>query len=110
MESVFGAPALERFDRYEAAQKKHLVSEPHHYLVAIGVHPDFQGKGYGGQLLQAAIDMAESDVDSMGIGLDTGSESNQKFYEKFGFDLVATEQLDDKIMRFMFRRNERFEK
>lgn len=107
MESVFGAKALERFDRYEAGQKKHLKQEPHHYLVAIGVHPDFQGQGYGGELLKAAIDLAEADEDSIGIGLDTGSESNQKFYEKYGFELVATEPLDEKVMRLMFRPNTR---
>ena len=107
MSSVFGSGALERFDRYEAAQKKHLKNEPHHYLVAIGVHPDFQGQGYGGALLKAAIDMAEADHDSTGIGLDTGSESNQKFYEKYAFELIATEPLDDKLMRLMFRPNVR---
>jgi ribosomal protein S18 acetylase RimI-like enzyme len=110
MESVFGSGALKRFDRYEAAQKKHLKSEPHHYLVAIGVHPEYQGEGYGGELLRAAIDIAEADVDSAGIGLDTGSESNQKFYEKYGFELIATEPLDDKMMRLMFRPNVRSRK
>jgi len=110
MESVFGAGAVERFGRYEEAQQKHTVGEPHHYLVAIGVHPDFQGKGYGGALLRTAIELAESDSESSGIGLDTGSESNQEFYEKFGFELVGTEKLQDKLMRFMFRPNERTRK
>ena len=103
MESVFGAGAVERFGRYEEAQKKHTVGEPHHYLVAIGVHPELQGKGYGGALLRAAIDLTEADEKSSGIGLDTGSDSNQKLYEKFGFKLLGTEQLDEKLMRFMFR-------
>lgn len=105
MERVFGAAAIERFGHYEEAQKKHLFERPHHYLVAIGVRPEFQGKGYGGALLRAAIKMSEGDPDSAGIGLDTGSEENQALYERFGFEVVGKEQLGDKTARFMFRPN-----
>jgi ribosomal protein S18 acetylase RimI-like enzyme len=100
---VFGSHAPERFHHYEEAQKRHLHPEPHHYLVAIGVHPDFQGQGYGGALLRACIALAEDDDSSAGLGLDTGSDSNQALYEHFGFSLVGTEMLGATKARFMFR-------
>lgn len=100
----FLGPAAEaRMDRYEEAQQRHKPKEPHHYLVAIGVHPDFQGRGLGGALLRASIALADADSNSAGLALDTGSEANQRLYEHFGFRVLATEVLDDKLARFMFR-------
>lgn len=103
VEKIIGPAASERLDRYETCQKRHAVAAPHHYLVAIGVHPDFQGLGYGGALLREAIRMVDEDPASAGIGLDTASDANQALYEKFGFKVIGTEQLDDKLARFMFR-------
>lgn len=105
VEQIIGPESSARIDLYDQAQKTNLHPEPHHYIVAIGVHPDFQGKGYGGDLLRAAIDYAESDRGSSGIGLDTGTEENQRLYEKFGFRLFATAQLGAKTARYMFRPN-----
>jgi len=104
--AAFIGPAAEaRMDRYEELQKRHLPEAPHHYLVAIGVRPEFQGKGLGGALLRAAIAMAEADPASCGIALDTGSDANQALYMRFGFQVTAVETLGDKRARFMFRPN-----
>ncbi len=100
----FIGPAAEaRMGAYEEAQQRHRPQAPHHYLVAIGVHPDHQGKGYGGALIRAAIAMAEADPESAGIALDTGSASNQALYEHFGFHVTGTETLGEKTGIFMFR-------
>jgi ribosomal protein S18 acetylase RimI-like enzyme len=59
---------------------------PHHYLFAISVHPDHQGKGVGGTLMRAAL--AEIDRKPMPAYLENSKERNIPFYQSFGFRIL----------------------
>lgn len=60
------------------------------YIYAMVVHQDHRGKGYGTQLLQAAIDTSRQQGMKR-VELDSGfpREQAHRFYEKFGFEKRA---------------------
>ncbi len=64
-------------------EKKNLDIGPYIYLMIIGVAPEFQGKGFGGNLLRALIEKAE--IERKAIYLETQAEGNVPLYEKYGF-------------------------
>ena len=65
--------------------KKSLNLGSHIHLLMMGVSQEFQGKGFGGKLLRALIEKAETEKKS--IYLETQKENNVKFYEKYGFSV-----------------------
>lgn len=67
-------------------RKKLLMPEPHWYLSAIGVDPDFQGEGIGSALMQHGI--ARADRGKRPIYLETDTDSNVRFYQHLGFDVL----------------------
>jgi len=73
---------LRQFDE----QRKKLVPEPHWYLMAIGVEPLHQGKGFGSALVRSG--MRRADQDGKVIYLETESEINVSFYERLGFEVI----------------------
>lgn len=86
--AVFSFPPTARkramgiFDYLDKVQRS-CISEPHYYLMALGVSPDMQGKGIGSKLIEPILRRA----DAMGYKcyLETETEINVKFYEKNGF-------------------------
>lgn len=105
-EGLIGQEAAARLGRYGALHERHDMTEPHHYLVALGVHPDFKGEGFGGKLMDHAVSLAEADPDSIGLCLDTENTVNLSFYQHFGLKVKASEWLDDLQVFFLFRPNE----
>ena len=65
--------------------KKDLNLGPYIHLLIMGVSQEFQGKGFGGNLLRALIEKAETD--KIPIYLETQKEENVNLYEKFGFSV-----------------------
>ena len=65
--------------------KKSLNLDPYIHLLIMGVSQEFQGKGFGGKLLRALIEKAETEEKS--IYLETQKEDNITFYEKYGFSV-----------------------
>jgi len=65
--------------------KKSLNLGPHIHLLIMGVSQEFQGKGFGGKLLRAVIEEAETERKP--IYLETQKEDNVSFYEKYGFSV-----------------------
>ncbi|MFX0141214.1 MAG: GNAT family N-acetyltransferase [Candidatus Hodarchaeota archaeon] len=65
--------------------KKSLNLGPYIHLLIMGVSQEFQGKGFGGKLLRAVIEKAETERKS--IYLETQKEENINFYEKYGFSV-----------------------
>jgi len=57
--------------------------EPHRYLDFIGVHPDHQGKGFGGALLASMTE----DCDERGVAayLESSNPLNEPLYARHGF-------------------------
>jgi GNAT superfamily N-acetyltransferase len=58
--------------------------EPHWYLAVIGIEPDRQGEGLGGELLNVVLDR----LDTTGVAgyLETSTVGNVAWYRRHGFD------------------------
>jgi ribosomal protein S18 acetylase RimI-like enzyme len=61
------------------------MKQPYLYLMVLGTQRTQQGKGLGTQLVKKMIDSLAPNIP---IYLETESEENVKFYEKFGFQVV----------------------
>jgi len=82
--------------------KRHTGNKPHWYLFYIGVHPDYQRKGYGSKLLRVVLDLA--DKEKHPCFLQNETDANQAFYEANGFRVMERHVFrDDVIMRSMVR-------
>ncbi|SPQ19948.1 a08f6527-b852-43f6-aec9-f94f86d60e1a [Thermothielavioides terrestris] len=55
------------------------------YLVYLGTKPSSQGRGYAARLLQDM--MARADAENRPIYLESSSQANNAYYEKFGFEV-----------------------
>ena len=101
----FMSPAAFRFfNQYMKFTTSVRPKERHHYLVFIGVHPEAQGKGYGTQLLNEIHRIVDSDVHSVGIGLDTENAANIAYYQRFGYALTGEKTLGDVTIYTLFRK------
>jgi ribosomal protein S18 acetylase RimI-like enzyme len=67
---------------------KRLMPDPHWYLLALGVKPEFQGQGIGGRLLAPML--ARLDREGALAYLETQTEQNVTFYQRRGFHVVET--------------------
>ena len=65
--------------------KKSLNLGPYIHLLIMGVSQEFQGKGFGGKLIRAVIEKAETERKP--IYLETQKEENVSLYEKYGFSV-----------------------
>ena len=81
-------------------EKKNLNIDPYIYLFTIGVSQEFQGKGFGGKLLRAVIEKADTERKPM--YLETQNEKNVSLYEKYGFYVVKKIDLPDPLNLPMF--------
>lgn len=63
----------------------------HLFVQVVAMDPDFQGRGYGKQMMNAINDLA----DHMGkaVYLECGGKKNPRFYEKFGYEVVHEQEL-----------------
>ncbi len=102
-ESV-GKDSFERVQRFMRLSRKYIPDEPFHYLAALGVHPDYQGEGFGRLLLDEVHAVSEKHPMSSGVYLDTASLKNVEMYEYFGYRQIAQDKLDNIVdIWFMFR-------
>ena len=76
---------LEQMDRYHP-------SEPHWYLPMIGVDPAKQGNGYGSALLKHALERC--DGEGKLAYLESSSPKSIPLYQRHGFELVGTIQVE----------------
>ncbi|OGN90844.1 MAG: hypothetical protein A2158_05175, partial [Chloroflexi bacterium RBG_13_46_14] len=103
-ETAIGLESFNRIKRYMKMNKEHTPERPHHYLAALGVHPDFQGQGFARILLDRMHEISENHGISTGIYLETAKMKNVEMYEHFGYSLSAIEKLDGIVdLRYMFR-------
>lgn len=84
-----GRRCTRRYLDYQAALAGCMPTEQVHVVPMLGVHPQFQGKHYGEQLLQAVHDWCAEDPDTQGVVLDTGNEHYLSFYERHGYQEVG---------------------
>lgn len=71
---------------YVSSTHRHHASFPHWHLSPMGVAPSFQGQGYGGAMLKAML--ARLDREEVPCFLETQSERNVTFYQRYGFRVV----------------------
>jgi ribosomal protein S18 acetylase RimI-like enzyme len=76
-------------------------TDQHWHLGPIGVLPSHQGSGVGSQLMQRFCE--EVDACSARAYLETDLDKNVRFYEKFGFEVVATSEIFQVENRYMLR-------
>ena len=87
--SVTGWSGLMRFvNAMNEFEKKHehYAPEEHYYLFVLGVEPEFQGKGIGGQLMKPVLDRADSEKQP--CYLESSNPRNIPFYERHGFRVM----------------------
>ncbi len=75
--------------------KKSLNLGPYIHLLIMGVSQEFQGKGFGGKLLRAIIEKAETEM--VPIYLETQKEANVNLYKKYGFSVKKKIILPDPL-------------
>jgi GNAT superfamily N-acetyltransferase len=61
-------------------------TDPHHYLMLLGVVPDQQGTGIGSALLRAVLDIADAAGEP--AYLEATSPRNRALYERHGFEVT----------------------
>ena|SRR5688572_24217451 len=87
---AIGADAAGRFGRmvdYAEALHHRDMTNPHWYVMVLGVAPAFQGQGYGRALLQPMLDRAE--LEGVPCYLETTQPKNVSFYRRLGFDVLV---------------------
>jgi GNAT superfamily N-acetyltransferase len=99
--AVLGEAAWGRFlavNRYMDEVQSRVAPPPCLYLVQLGVNPDQQGRGLGGQLLRRFLVAAEDAGLTAYLG--TSEPKNLGFYRRHGLEVVADEVEPDSGLRF----------
>lgn len=89
LKETIGDDAYQRLVAYELQSS---IGEPkvlHHFLGMIGVHPNFQKKGYAAALMNFVKEIASKNPESNGVCLSTEIPSNVPFYERFGYRVIS---------------------
>ena len=81
------AAAWGRAARYAHALEGAHPKEPHWYLKAIGVDPDWQGRGVASPLLRSRLERC--DQEGQPAYLETSKPDNVPLYEHFGFRSIG---------------------
>merc|ERR1712154_182898 len=68
--------------------------QKHWYVEAVAVDPDEQSKGYGREIIEKLIALADSQ--GMDCYLEAGGEAHCRYYERFGFRVQTIKMLNDK--------------
>ena len=98
-----GLKASIRFDgltKYFDEPHKRILPGAHWYLQALGVSPEFQGQGYGTNLLGQVF--SHLDVHNLPYFLETPLEIDVKFYQRVGFEVRDNLQLKDQNINLWF--------
>ena len=100
-----GEQAAARLEQFGDLVGVHHPQQPHFYLVAIGVLPEVQGRGYGRGLLNAVHEMSQAHPFSTGVGLDTETPTNVPLYQHFDYQITGQGRLEEIDVWFFFRPN-----
>jgi GNAT superfamily N-acetyltransferase len=87
---IFG-PDLDRWRTLEEATGGHHLHGPHHYLLAIGVHPDLHGRGLGSRLLTHR----HPHVKPHPAYLEATSPDSRRLYQRLGYHDLGELHLPD---------------
>ncbi|MDB9529354.1 GNAT family N-acetyltransferase [Oscillatoria sp. CS-180] len=79
------------FTVFETLERYH-PDEPHWYLPLLGVDPYQRNKGYGSALMHHTL--AQCDRDQVSAYLESSSVKSIPFYERHGFEVLGTLQVE----------------
>ena len=102
---LIGEKAFTRVEKYINLKKANKISSPHFYINTFAVNPQNQGKGIGSAILSHIHQMSEQHPDSQGVALDTQTQQNVDYYQRFGYSISNTAELENVNNWFMFRAN-----
>ena len=103
-------PIGELHAAYESDDER-AVKDKRAYLFAFRIHEDYQGRGYGKQLLQSIIDtLTEQGYTELTVGVEDDNDRAKHIYDSFGFtELIARKyeeyQGDGYVYGLYLRRN-----
>ncbi|VXB60938.1 Histone acetyltransferase HPA2 and related acetyltransferases [Pseudomonas sp. 8BK] len=84
-----GFRCTKRYLEYHDAVIACLPPGPYHVLPLLGIHPQYQGKHLGEQLLEALHNWCAEDASSQGMVLDTGNGHYLEFYKRQGYEEIG---------------------
>lgn len=93
--NVIGFVKLKSVMKREAQVKSFHPNLSFSYLWFIGVFPEYQRNGIGGELLSYIIQNAQ--LEKRPIYLETSVDSNLPWYKKFGFEIFHSLELSYKL-------------
>jgi ribosomal protein S18 acetylase RimI-like enzyme len=84
---------MDRLSAMGRAMGEHHPEEPHWYLLAVGVLPQHQGRGLGGDLLTHTLsDLLPSDMPAY---LEATSSRSRALYRRLGFEEISEFSAED---------------
>ncbi|MBQ0892697.1 GNAT family N-acetyltransferase [Micromonospora sp. U56] len=87
IQTMIAAPrSFPTFMRLGSNAARAHPTEPHWYLVVLGVRPRHQGHGHGSRLVTAGL--RHADRAGTACYLETSDPDNVTFYQRFGFTIV----------------------
>ena len=84
----YGGTLQQVFNPWTRARRQHMRGRRFVYVTVVGVAPEHQGQGIGRQLMTSLA--GASDRSGLPVYLETETEGNVRFYERFGFAVVET--------------------
>jgi GNAT superfamily N-acetyltransferase len=91
LKTELGADALDFYNQmvgFMSAQVAELIPANAWYLSIVGIKPEFQGKGLGGQLISPVL--KETDALNLPTYLETFTPRNKSFYSRLGYTEAAS--------------------
>ena len=84
-----GFRCTNRYLEYHDAVLACLPPGPYHVLPLLGIHPQYQGKRLGEQLLEPLHNWWAEHASSQGVVLDTGNAHYLEFYKRQGYEEIG---------------------
>lgn len=100
---LIGEESLMRLEAYSNLKKSNKPSSPHFYINSLSVNPQNQGQGIGSAIIKQIHQMSEQHPESCGVALDTQTEENVAYYQRFGYSISNIVELETVKNWFMFR-------
>jgi GNAT superfamily N-acetyltransferase len=83
--AALGRHTLRLLRATRAIEARH-PDDPHYYLAALGVEPEWQGRGFGAALMRPVLERC--DRDRIPAYLEASTPRNRALYERHGFEVV----------------------